>query len=975
MDGADVTSWSDQSGKGNDANELTNPPRFETTETDRINFNPSVRFDGVNDQLVTSLGVLAGSSNYSFLAVGIREDRFANILLESDLVSLEFSLGYFGNSTFVFQTGGGGTATTPFVHDQPAQTPFILSGGIGVGSEERNGQTTSYVANTGVFPNVSSSYVGRGLFGFYNGRISEIIVYNASLGAMEESRVKSYLAIKYGLSLGQNESVQDYVDSDGTVIWDASVVGSEYNEGIAAIGQDDLSNLDQPQSKSTNADAIVEIGENGGGIENGEFLFWSHNGERVAFSNVETPGGIAERLIRQWMIKETGEIGSVDVSFDLTSLTFRDSPASSDFYLLTDADGVFDSGAASLVASSYSEKIVTFTGVGEDVFEDGMYFTLGCQNCERASPGGVEDELVLWLKANVGTSTTIDGTGLTSWDDQSGSGNNAAGGGAAPDYQDNETDNINFNPTVAFDGRDHFLDISLGDLEGGSNYSFFAIGVRSSTAMNVPLGSNLAKEEFFFGYDGSQDFGFRANAASGTLVLTQSPSEVDRPEVSPFMLSGINSIGEEERNGLRARSMVNSNGMFPAASEYYVGRIEESYYTGSLSEIIVYKKNLDSSNESQVKSYLAIKYGLSLGQNEGAQNYVDSSGNVIWNAGGSGAYGKDITAIGRDDRSGLNQAQSRSTNHESIVTISESGGGMEDGEFLFWSNDGGGRAFSEDDLPSGISQRLTREWIIEETGEVGSTDLSFDLSGITLPLGANVATNFYLLTDGDGTFASGSSRVVASSINNNVVEFLTVSEDMLDDGRYFTLGVDLNRAPSAAADTVVRVPGTGLVKIFVPDLLANDSDADGDSLSFLPAQLPSTSANGSPLSVFNDGRWILYEPSQREPVVDDTFTYEIEDVGNATAEATVTIKVEVSAMESSNFTGPTISGSDVDVGFRGIPGRKYRVQSTVNLEDPITWTDESGIITAGPRGRVSYKDLNAASDSGAKFYRTIEVDE
>ena len=34
-----------------------------------------------------------------------------------------------------------------------------------------------------------------------------------------------------------------------------------------------------------------------------------------------------------------------------------------------------------------------------------------------------------------------------------------------------------------------------------------------------------------------------------------------------------------------------------------------------------------------------------------------------------------------------------------------------------------------------IDQRLTREWVTEETGEVGSVGLSFDLDGISLPTG------------------------------------------------------------------------------------------------------------------------------------------------------------------------------------------------------------------------------------------------
>jgi len=50
------------------------------------------------------------------------------------------------------------------------------------------------------------------------------------------------LAVKYGITLGVNGTSQDYVNSDGTVIWDQSV-NAGYNYDIAGIGRDDVSDL------------------------------------------------------------------------------------------------------------------------------------------------------------------------------------------------------------------------------------------------------------------------------------------------------------------------------------------------------------------------------------------------------------------------------------------------------------------------------------------------------------------------------------------------------------------------------------------------------------------------------------------------------------------------------------------------------------------------------------------------------------
>ena len=56
---------------------------------------------------------------------------------------------------------------------------------------------------------------------FWNGTVAEVIAYDAGLDATSRSRIESYLAVKYGTTLDQ-ASPQNYVSSDGTVIWDAT---------------------------------------------------------------------------------------------------------------------------------------------------------------------------------------------------------------------------------------------------------------------------------------------------------------------------------------------------------------------------------------------------------------------------------------------------------------------------------------------------------------------------------------------------------------------------------------------------------------------------------------------------------------------------------------------------------------------------------------------------------------------------------
>ncbi|MCP4542922.1 MAG: hypothetical protein GY832_37865, partial [Chloroflexi bacterium] len=93
-------------------------------------------------------------------------------------------------------------------------------------------------------------------------------------------------------------------------------------------------------------------------------------------------------------------------------------------------------------------------------------------------PGDVCDDLALWLRADVGTDTTVDGTDISAWQDQSALGNNANPGGTVklPDYY---ADQINGNPIARFDGNhdhmDFYSQLGLGGNDPFAIYSVFKI--------------------------------------------------------------------------------------------------------------------------------------------------------------------------------------------------------------------------------------------------------------------------------------------------------------------------------------------------------------------------------------------------------------------------------------------------------------------------------------------------------------------
>jgi hypothetical protein len=141
-----------------------------------------------------------------------------------------------------------------------------------------------YTIGYGSYNDPSSA--GRGPF---PGDIQEVIWYQGTLSALETQKVESYLALKYGISLDQ-AAPYNYLASDGSIIWNASMAGN-YNRDIVGIGRDDDSGLNHKQSTSVNEE-VLTIGL-GSSIASSNatnaatfttdktFLTWAHNGGSI----------------------------------------------------------------------------------------------------------------------------------------------------------------------------------------------------------------------------------------------------------------------------------------------------------------------------------------------------------------------------------------------------------------------------------------------------------------------------------------------------------------------------------------------------------------------------------------------------------------------------------------------------------------------------------------------------------------------
>lgn len=103
----------------------------------------------------------------------------------------------------------------------------------------------------------------------------------------------------------------------------------------------------------------------------------------------------------------------------------------------------------------------------------------------------------------------------------------------------------------------------------------------------------------------------------------------------------------------------------------YIGQTnwaDGPYFKGQISEFIVFNTSLSITEVQKVESYLSLKYGKTLSQSSGFQDYLASDGSSVW-ANDDDGYDQNIFGLGRDDNSGLNQKISKAEDVGTIVNF------------------------------------------------------------------------------------------------------------------------------------------------------------------------------------------------------------------------------------------------------------------------------------------------------------------
>ena len=460
--------WADQSSFARDASVITgDPQRIDGT----VSFNPTVSLDG-NDffQFGKSPFVTGFTAGEVFAVV-------RNTAAATAVNGFPYDFGSNSRSSHYTHTIGGGSIYDGFgTTDRFAWNPTtgsIADAKTGVTAVAGSTFSTqdyhlysaraaasewaasvdglaraSTATNTASFAlTASNELVGHNGVQAFTGDVAEVVLYNRTLSAVEREEVNSYLATKYGITLGHSYRASD----DTTIYWDLTANAAHHNN-VAGIGRDDGATLNQRQSISINPGSIVAIGLGTLAADNPThpnsfatdrtFMMWGDDNASQGFETViagPVAGMANRRMSRVWKIQETGTVGSVMVGVPDSVGT------GSTVYLVVSNDQTFDGTDTWMPLSGFTAGAASYLSTTVD-FTGGQFFTFATV---IHAPGGVTG-MALWVKANDGPSATTDGANVEVWSDRSGASKDLAVMDTAKSVQPTyKAVALNFNPAVS----------------------------------------------------------------------------------------------------------------------------------------------------------------------------------------------------------------------------------------------------------------------------------------------------------------------------------------------------------------------------------------------------------------------------------------------------------------------------------------------------------------------------------------------
>jgi hypothetical protein len=388
-----VATWSDATSNGNDAAQSSANKRPTYVATSNLNNMPAVSFDGgSNNSTSDNLEVpddnsLDNTSGLVFYAV-VRLNSIGTPNVQaifgkrqSHSVSSNYAYTWFfytSNRLFIdLNTSNNRNSTSAsFSNNNNYLLSMHYNGHNATASQRVNKYVsggldgTSTESSTSILNSNQNLYIGtmNNNYGkYFSGLMGELLIFNDTLSSTQRILIDNYLSAKYNTALTSNDL---YIQDD--------VANGDYDFDVAGIGQ----NSDGTNNTDAQGTGMVRI-DNPSGLANGEWLLWGHDGGALDSYGVnDLPSGVESRLARTWRVSETGEVGTVDFSINLSDVP--GSITASDLRLLidTDNDGTFADetvGGGGVISGASNTGGSTFEWTGVDL-DNNQRFTIGSIN-------------------------------------------------------------------------------------------------------------------------------------------------------------------------------------------------------------------------------------------------------------------------------------------------------------------------------------------------------------------------------------------------------------------------------------------------------------------------------------------------------------------------------------------------------------------------------------------------------------------
>jgi hypothetical protein len=638
LNGSAVSSWADQSGMGNHASQ-TLAGKQPTLAAAAVNNKPAVRFDGIDDFLTFSLAPNGLTGMTIFLVSASLADLNGswNGVTHAPLFWNETAAwGALHVSPFQrvvrYRFGTGQTNNLPaYTHPVSLGTGFSVTAVTKDGSNERLHIDGSLaLSQSGKLTTIdrirSTGNLGRGYNDntFFNGYVSEVLVYSRALSDADRQQVEQYLKLKY-LPPAVNSAPTANAGPDQTITLPAGVSlnGSVTDDGLptntvantwALVTGPGAVTFGNPSVAATTATFSVagmytlRLTATDGALSASDEVIITvdpappPDTTPPIISSVQSSAITHQSATITW---NTNEPTDARVNYTPSGGATQSSPLQP---ALTTAHTVT---LNNLTPSTLYQYCVLSRDAATN-----LATSCGHSFSTSAAPPVPVDQLKLWLKADSGI-TLQGGTSISQWADLSPTATHATQPLTASQPQ-LVAGAINGNPAVRFDGVNDFLTFQM-PVDGYTGFTILLVSANEVAqdgtwhgAANAPLFwnetgvwgavhlspfQNVIKYRFGTGQSGNLPLYFRPSSVGSTFTLT---TAVKDGATETLFVNGTQVLSQGGKLPTLQRNRATGN----------LGRgyNDNTYFRGMIAEVFVYARALSAIERQQVEQYLLLRY-------------------------------------------------------------------------------------------------------------------------------------------------------------------------------------------------------------------------------------------------------------------------------------------------------------------------------------------------------------------------------